>query len=504
MNGIIIKNKKQICIYFFVMLISFFHFFVEIKKSEYKMLFILLSMAILFIEALIFLFIILKEKKIKIQNVFLILSIFLGITYMFAMPLEVIPDENGHFFRAYNISDGHLITDKNSENQGAAYIPKSAVHIFDITNLQSTYNYIDDFKEELDYEKNNENNTTFTNVGGQALYSPICYIPQVIGILVGKILKLPMLFICYLTRLFNLATWIAIIYFTLKFLPSNKLAILMLIMLPVNIQQAASCSADALTNCISFAIVAYVLYYIETKKKISKISYVIASCLAILMSMCKIVYLPICLIYYLIPKECFNNNKDKLLKVTVLGIFVTVINLIWLKISSTYLFQVNEGVDGEQQALFILSNPFRFLYLVWISIYTYGAGYLYNFNSIGSYNIPLSGFYYALYYFIIFFVIIFDSFNQNITKYTKFLIAFIIIVSVLLTFASLYVQWCSVGAPIIDGVQGRYFIPLLPLLVLLFARNKKYKELKIDSLLVYSSILSFNMYVLANIFGYYI
>ena len=34
-----------------------------------------------------------------------------------------------------------------------------------------------------------------------------------------------------------------------------------------------------------------------------------------------------------------------------------------------------------------------------------------------------------------------------------------------LMFTSLYMQWTSVGAQVIDGIQGRYFIPLLYLLL---------------------------------------
>jgi uncharacterized membrane protein len=34
-----------------------------------------------------------------------------------------------------------------------------------------------------------------------------------------------------------------------------------------------------------------------------------------------------------------------------------------------------------------------------------------------------------------------------------------------------YLSWTEVGAVLVDGVQGRYFIPLLPFLALLFPRQ---------------------------------
>jgi hypothetical protein len=39
-----------------------------------------------------------------------------------------------------------------------------------------------------------------------------------------------------------------------------------------------------------------------------------------------------------------------------------------------------------------------------------------------------------------------------------------------LIFAALYLGWTPVGAPVVEGVQGRYFLPLLAALVLVCPR----------------------------------
>ncbi len=42
-----------------------------------------------------------------------------------------------------------------------------------------------------------------------------------------------------------------------------------------------------------------------------------------------------------------------------------------------------------------------------------------------------------------------------------------------LIFTSLYVQWTTCGSDSIAGIQGRYFIPILPLVVLLVGSQIK-------------------------------
>ena len=44
-----------------------------------------------------------------------------------------------------------------------------------------------------------------------------------------------------------------------------------------------------------------------------------------------------------------------------------------------------------------------------------------------------------------------------------------------LIFTSLFVQWTTCGSDSIAGIQGRYFIPILPLLMLLVGSQIKLK-----------------------------
>ena len=81
-----------------------------------------------------------------------------------------------------------------------------------------------------------------------------------------------------------------------------------------------------------------------------------------------------------------------------------------------------------------------------------------------------------------------------------FVVTFLTIV--LLIFTSLYIQWTAVGAPVIDGVQGRYFLPILLLVPIALCRGKNKKThvtlISERAVLCYSAIV--NMAALAIIF----
>ena len=50
----------------------------------------------------------------------------------------------------------------------------------------------------------------------------------------------------------------------------------------------------------------------------------------------------------------------------------------------------------------------------------------------------------------------------------------------LLIVAALYLDWTSLGSGVVEGVQGRYFAPMLPLIVLIFNNSNFVLKRSID------------------------
>lgn len=68
-----------------------------------------------------------------------------------------------------------------------------------------------------------------------------------------------------------------------------------------------------------------------------------------------------------------------------------------------------------------------------------------------------------------------ETMKNKLTKYQTIIILFIILAIIGLIFTSLYVQWNDESDITIIGVQGRYFIPIVPLCTLLICNKLKFK-----------------------------
>ena len=96
---------------------------------------------------------------------------------------------------------------------------------------------------------------------------------------------------------------------------------------------------------------------------------------------------------------------------------------------------------------------------------------------------------YALLGIYLFTAITDNELKGKFKKYQIVWISLIVLAIVGLIFTSLYVQWTTIGQTSIAGIQGRYFLPILPLVMLLLGSVIKvkslYNEEKVTSLLQY-------------------
>ena len=198
------------------------------------------------------------------------------------------------------------------------------------------------------------------------------------------------------------------------------------------------------------------------------------SALAILVSMLKIVYIPLVFLLCLIPKECFKSKKDKIIGITLLIVAVIIMNAIWLTISSGYLVEFNAGVNSKAQVMYIITHPFIFIRNIASTIMALGESWYINMfgGSLSYFSVNLSPFIVLLYSLYTFYVALREKNEHILNINQKILFSIIALTVVGLIFTSLYVQWTPVREPQINGIQGRYFIPLLPILLAIIVKKK--------------------------------
>lgn len=484
MIKIIKDNYKYIL--FIIYIIALNSFLISIKSGiNFNSKIILCGINLLVI--IVFSFLFYKKEKMKIEKVFLVMFIPMAITFCALIPMNQVPDEYSHFMRAYEISEGNLVTTNH----------KWDASIYDTIGNNK---YKDLLKHSKIKTSSKKNLYYYDNT---SLYSFVCYIPQALGVKLAKIVSLNILGQAYLGRLFNLAVFIAIMFFAIKLIPYKKECIFIIAFLPIVIQEAISLSPDALTIATATLFVSSILYFKNKKdEKFTKMQFIYLAILSVILSLCKIVYLPICLLLFLLPKEKFSSLKKKNILIITLAIFVVVINLIWLNIASQFL-PYEDNINSSSQLKFIFNHIPKYIVLIFRTYEGMSLDLMFNSlgRGLGWYNIFLSYLYMIPLTFIFAVMYLTNNYEKiNLNKYEKLLILFIVLSVILLISTSLYLQWTPVGSHEISGIQGRYFIPLFPLLAFLSTRMKVTPKINWSNKYLYIFLVGLNSYTLMCIF----
>ena len=91
----------------------------------------------------------------------------------------------------------------------------------------------------------------------------------------------------------------------------------------------------------------------------------------------------------------------------------------------------------------------------------------------------------------------------KIKKIDRWIFVLVFFVITILIFTSLYMQWTPYGEEVVDGIQGRYFLPIMLLISVMICRTdsrKNYPVLVSTDLVMYYSLF-INVIALVTIFA---
>ncbi len=470
--------------------------FIQIKGIDTKVQLVITITTIILTSV----FIIIAEKKnLKEEILFGGIILILGLGYLIAIPIGGVPDERNHFLRAYEITQGKFIS--NQESSG--YFPKEIDEYFYNWQKLESYKYDKYVKNIFNANTGELSECSFPNT---SLYSPVCYIPQTIGISIGRIFNLPILITAYLARLCNLICFTIIMYFAIKLIPFYKRALIFITLLPITLQEAASLSADSLTIAISIFFISYIMNLIFLKnEKLHTKEYIILLATIMIVSLSKIVYVPLILLLVLIPSDRFKNGRDKYRKLAFLVVITLLINLIWLGISSSHLSEIREGVNEKEQVKYIITNPIKYCKTLFKTICENFDFYINGISGqmLESYDITLAKGYTFGALILITAICVTENSIYKLNNKQKIIIMFTFLSIILLIFTALYIQWTPLKNTIVEGIQGRYFIPILMLLLIFICDiiNKGSAGLKEKrtNYYIWYYYLSINIYAISKI-----
>ena len=499
-------NISLILISLIFMILNFYDILYKFEEqkligNKYLIVYIICSVIIFFI-----IFVLIKNLKklikLGIPVLFVVLSIICGLPYVFLSPMFTGSDEHNHYYRIYEISELTMVTP--TDKYVGSKLPKSLEESFNVaggSNTSISYKDILDMskiklnkEEKVQYGKewgNSYNNT--------ALYSPATYLPHVIGFTIGNFFEFSPLIIGMLGRLTNFITFVILGYLSLKLIPKAKLFYLIVLISPNMLQLATTLSADAFTNVLVLLFIALLFKIYYQKETMNTKNKIILALISVFIALCKIVYIPIVCLLYFIPKKCYKSMKEKQIYSGIIILICIVVGLWWTKQTSA-VFEI-EYTNNPEQMDFVLNNIFEY-FIIFVRTFS-----IYFFEFVESLFVGIRMYhsqlimptFISISYITIVILAFLKQSNKNKNSSQVMIVTWIVsLLTIALIGSAIYVQataqYLSVKNPTIEGIQGRYFLPivlLLPFLLQIKIKRVIMKEERLISIALVINLITY-------------
>lgn len=394
------------------------------------------------------------------------------ITGMFCViltPPFQVADEPAHFMRVLEIADNELVGVKYSRLASGTMLSQSVPvleGIFDKLALSHQSKVTPEMLAQAMAVPWSGNKVS-VGLSNTVIYPPTSYIGAVGGVWWARFLHSSLLGTFYLARVGNLLADMAVSVLALYLMPQTGIFLLVILALPMSISLMSSCSQDGMVLALAALGIACTLNGLRQSAVWQK--YILA-CLGGLAFGCVAAAKAPYLVMACVPVLFMNRDNVKYV-ITSCAMSVGVFS-IWVEcgIRPVLTELAPQGASAAGQLSFIREHPILLVESIFNSLETYG-NYLVNqaIGVLGWLDLPLSS---GMYRFATIllgctFTLPFLCMRSLKTREKAAVrvcgLVLIMLAAVAGIFMALYVTWTPVGKNIVDGVQGRYFLPIVML-----------------------------------------
>lgn len=430
---------------------------------------IFICTSIMFLGILIVLYFLIRQKKIKAENIFLILGAWLGVLFLLLFTPGTEPDSDAHFATAYY--DANVLMGKKDavDENGNVMMRKDDLTKDRLTTTAGLHN-INVVKENI---LKKTHNTEYAPYYRGRLSVPLgAHFPQALGIVIGIQLNLSATGTAYMGKIFALIFYLICCYLGVRLIPFGKAILATCALLPFSLEMATSYSYDCEVLALSFLMIGYVLYLACEKKQVNMRDILVWLILTCWIGPVKVVYVLLGGLILLVPCSSYKNKKMYIIAITATALAGGV-SIVLSRLS--FVTTVVSGSEAEYYTInmFLQDIP-RGLLMIGHAVKLYLADWLAQmFGSMYSWLDVKLPFTFVIIYVVLILAGGIREENEKLGLNT--IQKMIMIVSVVLItggiFAGLMFGWTSGDAVAVEGIQGRYFLPIIPLITLLL-RNK--------------------------------
>ena len=412
-----------------------------------------------------------KEPKAIRAALALILGAIGSIPLILLTPPFQVPDENWHFYRAYELSELKILSEVRNGVSGAVLpdslpeLVKQSVFTADNilyparpTPLAQTIRHAS--------IPLNSSVRHFVAFPGSAYYSPLPYLPQAFGIAVGRIFGLGPLGLLYVGRSFNCLAALGLVGFAVYMIPFAGEIILLVGLLPMSLYLYASQSPDA--ALIACALVFSALSLAAAARGSWKgWELAVAAAASAVFCSVKPVYFPL-LLAGLVPYLFQRGKTASVIRSHAILLAVTLgTTASWMIFAHSSMTLPLSGGHPSEQMSVVMHHPMVLVHALANSLGPVHiiAYYLETVGVLGWLTVPMSPwivYILPLAGLVILRVLGIPTKVEFPLSRRLWLLA-LAFTSALLVFVAMYLLAAGVGQDKITGVQGRYFIPILAL-----------------------------------------
>lgn len=341
----------------------------------------------------------------------------------------------------------------------------------------------------------------------RSVFAPPLLFPQALAMrYLGRSLQLPALIVFYACRLIGLFSYILLSWLAVRFIPYGKWVLAILASSPVAILQASTISADTISNGIAFLFIGGSLS-IARQKTLRRKDWAFLIFLFFILFLGKINIIPLALLPFLILRRSqfkLRHGYIILLTVTIGLFFIEVVG--WNLLAYSRYHDALEGADPLGQVRFILGNLVEFMIIMIGYLRINFIDNIYNWAAIYPFNYwPVPIWTFHLFFIALFITLLIKDDNSEIEVRTRISLIIVFVLAYLGTVISLYLTYTPVGNDGVRGVQGRYFVAIMPLLFLALANFSIPKLIRIPVFLpVLLGGMSLALYVIGMYLSYHV
>jgi uncharacterized membrane protein len=448
-----------------------------------------------------------RVLAIQLSTWFLLIGTFVGLFMVFFIPPGQGLDEPNHFSRVWSITEGHIVSDEKLPGQivwiypspgiSASQAVKPGIHRFGDPIPACVQRYLatlyadgatpggftpGDFWHTPTGCSNQP--ARFVAFENSALEPPVAYAPEVVAVGVLRLVRAPVPVIFFGGRLFGLAGFLLIVWLALRVSPRGKPVLFVVGTMPIALQQAAAYSADSMTTALALLAVALALRCcLDPDATRRWFGYLAVTLVALALT--KPTYVVLAGLVLLVPAAVAASSKGRALVakavVLLLAIAASAGWLIAIRHLSLAAYFPPNALQPHKQLSYVLHHPYGYLQTIGRTLQLgWDTHRWWSFvASVGFYPtgrapwlnswfvlLAVAGLLFA-------FVIEFGA-RARVVGFAGVVRALwpivLLVVGVFAVLTSFWTGWTGVGAPLINGLQGRYLLPLisLPMMTIAF------------------------------------